>query len=189
MQEIKVYPNPFAALGPDGMPCGRLLVEPGHPRPYDVIGGRLIRQRIEHDDSVFRTPKEKALERRLDRRDPRIRVLAEVKMAPRAQRLTPWHRERVMSGDLIAADPATAKACGLLPKEFRAPLDVLRGEMRARIAEWTASHGEPPPLADYDLVQNGDEIALVQKDAAPEPKPKSNKGPAREAPPNVSPLP
>lgn len=164
--EIKVYPNPFVALGPDGMPCGRVLVEPGHPRPFDILGGKLERVRLDHEDDQSRSPREKAMARKLDRRDARVRGVAKVRMRPLTVRPTQYLKERIGSGDLIAADKATYAALfGRGAKGFLDPFALLKAEMTARINEWQAINGEAPALAGYALVQNGDDIALVAQDA------------------------
>jgi predicted xylose isomerase-like sugar epimerase len=168
MQKLTVYPNPFTALGPDGMPCGRVLVEPGHPRPMNVLGGKLVKKRLERAEDMSRPQKERAAAKRLDVRDARVVGVANIRMRPLALTSQQYFKERVASGDLIAADKATYAALfGRSAKDFVEPFDFLKTEMRARIREWRAINGEPPALASYRLVQNGDEIALAAKDAAP----------------------
>lgn len=154
--KLKVYPNPFTALGPDGMPCGRVLVEPGHPRPYDIVGGKLRRERIERpEDELSKKVKN------LDTRDPLVRGVAVVRMRPVDAAATPYFKERVACGDLIAADLETWRALGYAKKSFRAPLDVLAAAARARIDEWTAITGDPPALASLALFEVDGEIKLV----------------------------
>ena len=161
MQKLTVYPNPFVALGADGMPCGRLHVEPGHPRPFDVIGGKLRRVRVERDEDRNRSDRERAMARRLDTRGVRVIGMATIRMAPVVLDGSQWVRERVSSGDLVAADKKSAAACGIPAKDFRDPLDLLTAELKARIAEWTASHDDPPAVADYALGMVDGEIRLV----------------------------
>jgi hypothetical protein len=168
MQKLTVYPNPFTALGPDGMPCGRVLVEPGHPRPHAIVGGKLAKVRVDRQEDMSRPAKERAAAKKLDMRDSLVRGVAHVRMRPVALSGEPYFKERLGCGDLIAADKATYIRLYGRAKEFRLPLAFLRDEMRARIAEWKAIHGELPAVADYVLVQNGDEIALALRDAAPE---------------------
>ena len=161
MQKLTVYPNPFVALGADGMPCGRLHVEPGHPRPFDVIGGKLRRVRVERDEDRNRSDRERAMARRLDTRGPRVTGVATIHMRPIAIDGSQWVRERVGSGDLIAADKKSAAACGIDAKSFREPINILAAELKARIAEWTASHDDPPAVADYALGMVDGELRLV----------------------------
>lgn len=197
MQRLSVYPNPFTALGPDGMPCGRVLVEPGHPRPFDIVGGRLEKRKVEREEDQSRPKKEREAAKKLDTRGPLVRGVAHVRMRPASLANVQYFKERVFSGDLIAADKATAAACGISAKDYRAPFDVLAAAMHARIAEHRAINGEKPALAGYVLVQNGDEIALAAKDEKrkgerrkmpPQVAPAASV-PVREAPPNVQPLP
>lgn len=161
MQKLTVYPNPFVALGADGMPCGRLHVEPGHPRPFDVIGGKLQRVRVDRDEDRNRSDRDRAMARRLDTRGPRVTGVATIRMVPIVLDGSQWVRERVSSGDLVAADKKSAAACGIIAKDFREPIDILAAELKARIAEWTASHDDPPAVADYALGMVDGEIRLV----------------------------
>ena len=161
MQKLTVYPNPFVALGADGMPCGRLHVEPGHPRPFDVIGGKLQRVRVDRDEDRNRSDRDRAMARRLDTRGPRVTGVATIHMRPIAIDGSQWVRERVSSGDLVAADKKSAAACGIPAKDFRDPLDLLTAELKARIAAGTASHDDPPAVADYALGMVDGEIRLV----------------------------
>lgn len=174
--QINVYPNPFVTLAPDGMPGGRCIVEPGHPRPLDIVGGKLRRVVLPHADDESRSAKEIAAARRLDVRDARVRASADIRMRPCSVPLVQYWKERVTCGDVIAADAASAKACGIV--NFEPPFELLRAALRKEVVAWQAINGEPPAVASYDLVQNGDEIALAAKDVPV---------PVREAPPNVPP--
>lgn len=163
--QISVYPNPFVALGADGMPCGRCLVEPSHPRPLEPIGGKIKRVVMPHEADESRTAKEVAASRKLDVRDARVKGVAEARMRPNVVMLSQYWKERVASGDVIAADKASAAACHVT--QFKQPIDVLRAAMAQQITAWKAINGEPPALANFELVQNAEEIALVQKDSKP----------------------
>lgn len=174
--QINVYPNPFVTLAPDGMPGGRCIVEPTHPRPLDIVGGKLRRVVLPNAEDESRSAKEIAAARRLDVRDVRVRAVADVRMRPCSVPLVQYWKERVACGDVIAADPASAMACGIA--NFDPPFELLRAALQKGIAAWQAINGELPAVASYDLVKNGDEIALAAKDAPV---------PIREARPNVPP--
>jgi hypothetical protein len=160
--KLKVYPNPFVALGPDGMPCGRVLVEPGHPRPYDVVGGKIQRQKLDRDEGEAQ---KKA--RNLDTRDPLVRGVAVVRMAPVEVPSAQYHKERIARGDLIAADLPTWRALGFAKKEFRDALDILAEYAATAIEEWNASHEDPPALAAFALVETNGEVDMVEATALP----------------------
>lgn len=155
--KLSVYPNPFVALGADGMPCGRVLVEPGHPRPYDILGGKIERQKLDRadDESAKKV-------RDIDTRDTRISGRAVVQMRPIDVPNVQYIRERIQCGDLVAANLETWRALGYPKKGFRAPLDVLADAARKAIDEWNASHEDPPELADYALGEVDGEIKLFQ---------------------------
>lgn len=167
MQKLTVYPNPFTALGADGMPCGRVLVEPTHPRPLDIVGGKLTKKRLDRVDE-HHSKKEIEAARKLDTRGSLIRGVAIVRMRPIVLNGVEYFQKRVGSGELIAADKATYIALfgPRSAKDFQEPLDFLKGQMRLRIREWMAVNGAPPAVAGYALVKNGDEIALAAKDTA-----------------------
>ena len=165
-----VYPNPFTALDPKGWPTGRTFVNPAHPRPYDVIGGKLRREVLKHDEGRDQKKSDGALR---EVRETRVRVHVETRMRPHRVPLDQYAHERVACGDLIAADKATAQGCAIPGKDFRAPIDVLNAALAARIDEWKACHAldDPPAIAGYVLVQEGDEIKLVRRAKKPRPAP------------------
>lgn len=163
--KLKVYPNVFTALGPDGMPAGRVPVEPGHPRPFDILGGKLRRVRLERPEDKTRSPKERAAAKKLDTRESRVSGVAEVRMRLLELDASPYFKQRVASGDLIAADLATAKAGGIAAKDFKVPLELLSSERKARIKEWIAINGEPPAVAALVLVLDAGEIKLAPRPA------------------------
>jgi len=164
-----VYPNPFAAqLDAEGRPMGRTLVDPEHPRPFEIYGGKLARKIVPHEDAA-EVERKKA--RNLDMREARVKAIAEVRMRPTKVTISQYIRERVLSGDLIAADLETALACGMSRKDFRDPIDVLRAAMMGRLAEWRATHDRDdlPAIHGSALVKDGAEIKLVTASKEPAP--------------------
>lgn len=167
--KILVVPNIFTAADKAGWPCGRTHVDPlSHPRPFDVFGGKLRRivEKHEMNEREPTDPRKRAELAKMDPRDARVRVLADIKLRPFEVELSQYIRERVASGDLIAADKPSALACGIAGKDFREPLVVLSGAMQKLLDEWRASHdpSEPPALAGYDLQKVGDEMKLVKRE-------------------------
>lgn len=177
-----VFPNPFAAqLDAKGWPMGRTLVDPGHPRPFEIYGGKLVRTVAPHEDAA-EVERKKA--RNLDMRESRVKAVAEVRMRPTKATLSQYLRERVLCGDVIAADIETALACGLARKDFCAPIDVLRRAMVARLAEWRATHDPEhlPAIHGFVLAMDGAEIKLVPPTKAALTQPTSPAAPAAPAP-------
>jgi|JI10StandDraft_1071094.scaffolds.fasta_scaffold03642_6 hypothetical protein len=155
-----IIPNPFAApLDVEGRPMGRTLVDPAHPRPFEIYGGKLARKVLRHENEED-LDRKKA--RSIDMREARVKAIAEVRMRPTRVTLSQYVRERVLSGDLIAADLETALACGMSRKDFLPPIDVLRRAMTARLAEWRATHDptDLPAIHNFVLVAEGAEIKL-----------------------------
>ncbi len=169
--QILVFPNIFTALDKTGWPCGRTHVDPTtHPRPFDVFGGK-IRRVVEKHDREDPDPKRRAELAKVDPRESRVRVLADVRLRAIPVELSQYIRERVASGDLIAADKQSALACGISSKSYHEPLVALEAAMQSLLADWRATHDpdDRPALSGHDLVMSGGEIKLAKREAKPRP--------------------
>lgn len=153
---LLVIANPFTVLDAKGNPCGICFSDPTRSRPFQVVGGRLTKQVVPHDDLAADPTKREPH----DMREARVRVGALLDL--RAQRVldTEYHRARVQSGDAIAVDEATARACGI--EKYLPPAQVMMDCLSKRVAEWKVEHGgAEPPCADFAFVQRGTAEHLV----------------------------
>jgi hypothetical protein len=129
---LLVYPVPFAALDASGMPVGAVRFDPPTGRKNEVhfIGctrqHTLIekRPRAEGRQSVYTTSF------RFD-------------LTPQRITHTDYHVQRIRQGDLLAADPATAKRAGV---PFVPPMTAFERARYAAIARWEQEYGEAPPV-------------------------------------------
>lgn len=181
MSFLYVVPNPYTTLDKEGNPCGFCYADPTTSRPFQVVGGKMQKVVIPQEGGEF--------DKRADTRGPRVFAKPTVEL--RAVRVTNsvYHRERVQSGDLIAADLATAKACGIDKKDFRSPAEVLATFLTLRVVEWqSANEGELPPCADIAFACEGERDALVVKTNPKTAQPTSPK-PSPKAGPKATPAP
>jgi hypothetical protein len=135
---LRVYANPYAFLDPEGRPAGVYSHDPKYfPGQMHVGVDRLKLREIEKRDPS---------EGRSSLADLVHIYDAEVQEVPFA----PGDRhyvDGIRSGDLIAADEATARAAGVAFADPMAALDAARAKA---IEAWTANHGEPPAFAVDD---------------------------------------
>ncbi len=159
---LLAIPNPFSALDSEGNPCGYCLTDPMRSRPFQIVGGTLIRNVIPHEDASDQPdPAEPRL--------PRVRVRAAVEMKAARVVDTEYHRSRIACGDLIAANVATYQRVFGTKKGFDAPAVVLAEFQRTRVAEWRATHGgEAPPAAEFAFAQSGEDEGLTVKMLTPD---------------------
>lgn len=121
---LNVLPNPWAAVDGSGRPSGTYPEEPsqeGGVWGFDETRKRFIGAALEHE----------AGETRIVFGAEPVRVYASL-----------HYRNAVKSGELLAADAATARACGI---DFVEPAEVIARSKAARAAEWFAERGEPAP--------------------------------------------
>lgn len=162
MKLLNVIPNPFTLLDENGMPAGFTFSDPFHwgaGRPFQVVGGRLTKRVEPHGDGPA-APE--------DSREAKVVVGALVALKPTPVINSEYHRARILSGEMIAADKATAAECGITAFEDAATL--LRAERDARVREWKAEHGgELPPCARlvFEMVDAG--VKLSDPEAPPVP--------------------
>jgi hypothetical protein len=106
---LRVIPNPFAAsLAADGRACALVRTDPEHPNAIEYIGAQLEfgtkpRRGNPYGDKVVVRVKRYDLE--------------SVELED-----TEYHRAKLRSAELIAAEPATAARCGI---KFQAPVERL----------------------------------------------------------------
>lgn len=158
MKLLKVIPNPFTLLDSAGMPAGFTFSDPFHwgaNRRFDVVGGRLTKT-VDKDGPP--APE--------DMREVRVVVGAVVSLKPTPVVNSEYHRARILSGEMIAADKESAAECGIT--EFVDAATLLRAERDARVGEWQADHGGAlPPCARLVFEMAGDAVKLSDPAAAP----------------------
>lgn len=155
---LNVRSNPWAAVDGAGRPSGTYPEEPsqeGGTWVFDGTRKRFIGAALEHVDGetriVFAT-------------EP-VRVYASL-----------HYRNAVKSGELLAADLTTARACGV---EFVEPAVAIEKAKALRAAEWLAERGEPAPwLAEAALTEAASEPSAPTPAPAP-----ADASPAAEAAP------
>jgi hypothetical protein len=136
---LRVRPNPYFALDADGMPAGIVRVDPevGRPGVIEFIGATLTKTTIEGE--VFKGVRNERLPKSYQRRSTAI-VFAQDAISIAA---TPYHIEQVRAGAVLADDKETARACRIW---FVDPKVALEQAKARAIAEWKASHDDPPPV-------------------------------------------
>lgn len=157
MKLFSVIPNPFTLLDDSGMPAGFTFSDPfhwGQNRRFDVVGGHLVKKVVPFDDGA---PE--------DAREAKVAVSARVSLKVTKVVASEFHKARILSGEMIAADKETATECGIT--EFKDAAVLLAAERDARVAEWMAEHGgEKPQCARllFEMVGAGDSLAVKLTD-------------------------
>jgi hypothetical protein len=145
MKLFNVIPNIFVALDSKGMPCGFTFADPTikNTPKFRVVGGVLTKEvPKEEKERVRSAPPE-------DIRETRVLVGSRISLVrPSPVEPTEYHRARILSGEMIAADIETAAECGISAKNFRSPVEILEATRNARIAEWNAEHGGENPVCE-----------------------------------------
>lgn len=157
---LNVLPNPWAAVDGAGRPSGTYPEEPsqeGGAWVFDGTRKRFVGAALEHVDGETRV---------VHATEP-VRVYASL-----------HYRNAVKSGELLAADAETARACGV---EFVPPADAIDRAKAARAAEWLAERGEVAPW----LAEAPAEAASETPAPTPAPAP-ADASPAAEAPAKTS---
>lgn len=166
---LRVMPNPFAApLDHEGRPCAAVQYDPQHSHFVRHIGAQRV---------------ETITEKRKGRPD-KIVVTWTFDVSPVDIEDTQFHRDRIASGELLAADAETSKRVGL--KIHADPLERLRVACAERLTEWVRDHetglpeslsrwfgGESPLIANWPappgsaLAKEREERAAKAAKAAP----------------------
>lgn len=175
MKLLKVIPNPFTLLDSAGMPAGFTFSDPFHwgaNRRFDVVGGRLTK-------AVDKSDGPPAPE---DAREVKVVVGSVVSLKPTPVVNSEYHRARILSGEMIAADKESAAECGI--SKFKDAAAVLADYRNLRVAEWQAEHGgQTPPAALMLFSMAGDAVKIT--DASKKPV----AAPAQPPPPVVPAMP
>lgn len=116
---LSVLPNPYAALDSDGEPAAAM---PRVDLKNLYIGASIDRARTNEQKTKY---------------------LFDTKTEVRVPDL-PTYRNALRSGDLLAADEATARAVGIA---FVPPAKALENAAAQAAARWRAETGEDPPFA------------------------------------------
>jgi hypothetical protein len=162
---LLVFPVPFAALDPEGMPSAAVRFDPPTGRKGEVhfIGATRKNTLVEK-------------RKREEGRQSLYVTSFEYDLMPQRITHTDYHVQRIRQGDLIAADQATAKIAGV---PFAQPEVAFERARYAAIARWEQQYGEPPPVESWPelrLLLPGHDApstapaqraALVAKGAAP----------------------
>lgn len=175
---LKVLPNPFFALDADGMPSCHVRLDPtvGRKGVVEFIGVQVLKEVLTGDGAPEGNAKR---EPHLQRRSTRF-VWAQEPVDIAA---TTWHVDQVRAGAILAADKATAQACKIW---FVAPAEAIKQTKAREIAAWVASHGEEPPVEEWDAAVGPQKPVAVAPVVAAEPVFAS---PFGGAPPALNPAP
>lgn len=126
---IEVIPNPYIALDKDGVPQGAV----GAGMPGIFIGAAV-------DPHASKMTGKQRFYYPLDRDgkpEKRVHFSADIVTS-------------VQAGELIAANKATARACGISDKEYLEPAAALEAEKKKALAYWQSVNlidGKPDPNA------------------------------------------
>ncbi|MEJ7728214.1 MAG: hypothetical protein WKG00_03280 [Polyangiaceae bacterium] len=154
---LKVVANPFAApLDRHGRPAAAVQYDPEHIGPGQVIyigaarTQELIRARPEIGATWKPTGNQGA------KYDVRFMFDLEPLEVVDSQ----YHRDRILGGELLAADPATAKRVGL--KAFEEPSVLLEEAKTAAVEAWKAQHDELPDVEAWHFAGTKEEPVTPQ---------------------------
>jgi hypothetical protein len=134
---LRVYANPYTFIDPEGRPAGVYSHDPAHLPGQMHVG--IVR--LETTVTEKRDPSKDTRSSLMDLVHHYDGEVQEIAYAPGDPGFK-HYRDGLRSGDLIAADEATAKAAGL---KFEDPGEVLGRARLKAVREWTDAHdGEPP---------------------------------------------
>lgn len=144
---LKVLPNPYASLDAQGNPDGVVRYDPalGLPGVVHYVGATVTAKWVDKSGAPagpLRPPPAVA-----KKNDAHFRpVERAVTFSGEAVDIpdSPYHRERVRDGSQIAADPQTARACGVPFLPYAAAIE--RAKARA-CEKYKAQTGQLPPWA------------------------------------------
>lgn len=158
--QLKVYPNPYAALDGQGQPVGTVRHDPQHGRKGVVhyVGADLAfrvrtadenagrRGAIRIRDTTFPTSQGRQLLRET--------VITYRLGKPATIEHTDYHVQRLQQGELLPADAATAKIAAVAWVEPQEALDAARegkGLYGRELVAWQANTGELPEVPRFLL--------------------------------------
>jgi hypothetical protein len=137
---LRVHPNPYAALDPNGKPAGVVHFDPEHNLGNDVAHIGCITSRKPADAS-------KLWSRYEHNRDTRYCYEHSFDLAAADIPHTDYHVRQIKDGSLLCADEATARTAGIA---FVQPAVALEKAREAAIAEWVANYGVEPPTESWE---------------------------------------
>lgn len=153
IKTLSVLPNPWAAIDHQGRPSGVVLCDPvehvptrgDEPRRFvgATMAARMLREFPPGDP-------------RSNEQDTTWTFVTEPVALPN----TGYYRERIRSGELIAADSKTSRVAG--QKNFVPPATALADARTAAIANWERDVGTPGAFAMLEAERAA---------AAPQPEP------------------
>lgn len=132
---LRVYANPYLHLDHEGQPAGACPCDPDEHTPERRFVGAKLKA-----DLIRKADKSKGI-------SAKHRISFEFSDEAQTVPDTAYYRAAVNSGELIAADLDTAKACGFVEKSFRDPKAVLADAKKAACDAFKAATGDPPAFA------------------------------------------
>jgi hypothetical protein len=155
-QFLRVVPNPYKMLDADGNPTA---VYPCHRKhaPGEFVGASVAIQVLEPAESIPVKRKDKqgrvsvqTVQAKTERSKGRFSFTTEAIEVPARGELGAYYRAGVTSGALIAADAATARACGapfepvevVLERERRQAAETFKRESGA-LPSWATTTNNP----------------------------------------------
>lgn len=151
---LRVYANPWHALDSEGRPAGACACDPDYHTPARKFVGATLEAK--------ETRKAVPAKGITARHDITYAFSTEAQEIP----LTVYYLEAVKRGELIAADEASAKACGFAPDTFKDPAVCLAEERRAAARQFQINYGEIPPFVTAEEVAAWDAEDKAAKERA-----------------------
>lgn len=135
---LKVLPNPWTHIDEKGRPAGAVIVEQPSNGTFDRrwVGASFTAKDVQAAKRV-------SIAGRTFEQSPAIHEHEwDHASDPVSVANTQYYRKCVFRGDLIAADEATAMACGIAKKDFVQPETLFQKIKSEAIAEFDARNGE-----------------------------------------------
>ena len=138
---LRGYPNPYSALDANGMPAGFCRYDPEHGNAGEVhhVGATLSYAPITEVRDQMKG----------ETRPTKFATKVEHSFEPATLPHTDYFVKRFRDLDLIVADEATARICGMA---FLPPAAALRAAKQAVIADWQSTYGTPPPVDEWPAI-------------------------------------
>lgn len=156
IRTLKVRPNPWIEIGPNGLPCGVVAYE----QPVGSFDPRLVGARRVNVQKVQDAPKGVPLGQEVHTFD--VEYATEDVLVPN----TPYYRRRIMRGELIAADKSTYVAAGGSVKGFEELDKLLAGIKTQAIRDFEAANGDGAFKALEELRAENKAMAAKVAEAA-----------------------
>lgn len=131
---LRVLANPWLHLDHEGQPAGACPCDPDEHTPERRFVGAKLQAKLLREADLEK------------RQLARHRITFAFDESAQDVPNTAYYRATVNSGELIAADPATAKLCGFRAESFRDPQAVLAEARAAAFDNFKASYDEAPPF-------------------------------------------